>query len=989
MKKKISIILAAILSVLTIFSSFPAFALTEGNSYAFEKEYLNAYYDTGEWQTADGNYHDNYGQVSLYTLKSTGEPVYCLQIYNETAGSSVTAKSIEDTDLWRNELTAIARQIITRVSIWGYPNNNYGYSNRNAQLATQVLIWEAETGARTNYSTGCTSWAKSIFNNYPDALKCYNEILEACQNHATRPSFYGTTVTLKNAGEANAVTLKDGNGVLNQFTVTSTNSKIKTSVSGNNLKIWCTDSSNYNGTISFVKKNTDLNTVFALTGANQVMFYGTLADPVQARVTVNVEAEKKFRISVTKKDSENVAAQGEATLAGAVYGIYKAGDLIDTYTTDENGQFTTAYYLCGDDWTLKEIFPSEGYLLDETEYKINASEDLFTVEYNTISLDVFEEVLKGYVAIIKHTDDGSTQIETPEVGAEFQVYLKSSGSYENADDLVRDTLICDEYGFAQSKDLPYGLYTIHQSKGWDGRELIDDFDVYISKDSNVYRFIINNANFKSYLKIVKIDAETGKAIPYAGAGFKLFDPAGEPIVQKFSYPAPTTIDVFYTNEDGYLITPETLPYGLGYSLVEVEAPYGYVLDSAPIYFDVTQENSTEEGTLTVVTVERPNLAQKGVIEITKTGEVFSTVANSNDIYTPIFENQPLVGATFEVYAYEDIVTPEGTIRVEEGTLVDTITTGEDGIAKTDDLYLGKYLVKEIAAPDTFVLSSDEYIVELAYAGQEVSVTSTSLRISNERQKVEISLNKALEKDDLCGIGKNGEILAVQFGVFADEDIYAADGSFIPKDSLVSTANCNADGTLTFTCDLPLGFSWYVKEIATDEHYILSNDKYEFNTEYQGQDIEMIRIEINDGEPIVNELKKGKLVILKVDAEDHNKVLEDVVIVIEDENGKVVAKLTTDKDGIAEIELPYGKYVWYEKSTIRGYKVDREKHEIEINEDGQIIKVTFENTPSTPNSPNTGYYAETASIFRDFGTAAVILISGMILSLLKRKRRNEQ
>ena len=187
---------------------------------------------------------------------------------------------------------------------------------------------------------------------------------------------------------------------------------------------------------------------------------------------------KKWKLTVTKTDAETKSAQGDATLAGAVYGIYDNGKLIDKYTTDKNGSFKTAEYICGDSWILKEIEPSEGYLLNETEYHIGAEAKNYTVENNSISMTVTEDISKGKIAIIKHTDDDSTKIETPEKGAEFQVYLKSSGSYKNAKESERNTIICDEYGFAQTKALPYGVYTVHQTKGWDGTEFIADFDVF-------------------------------------------------------------------------------------------------------------------------------------------------------------------------------------------------------------------------------------------------------------------------------------------------------------------------------------------------------------------------------------------------------------------------------------------------------------------------------------------------------------------------------
>ena len=330
---------------------------------------------------------------------------------------------------------------------------------------------------------------------------------------------------------------------------------------------------------------------------------------------------KKFNVTVTKTDAETGKPQGDASLAGAVYGIYKGEELIDTYTTDANGQFTTKYYICDNDWTIREISPSEGYLLDTTIHKVGAEPELYTVELNSTENAVNEQVIKGNISIIKHTDNGETQIETPEEGAVFEVYLKAAGSYEAAKETERDTLTCDENGFAQSKDMPYGIYTVKQTSGWEGRELMKPFDVFINQDGQTYRYLINNANFESYIKIVKKDAETGKTIPYAGAGFQIYDPSGSLVSMTFTYPEVTTIDTFYTDANGQLVTPEKLEYGKGYSLVEVQAPYGYVLDSTPVYFDVAEEHSSDEGGITVIKVDKPNMAQKGTVSIEKTGEV--------------------------------------------------------------------------------------------------------------------------------------------------------------------------------------------------------------------------------------------------------------------------------------------------------------------------------------------------------------------------------
>ena len=242
---------------------------------------------------------------------------------------------------------------------------------------------------------------------------------------------------------------------------------------------------------------------------------------------------KKFSVTVTKSDREEGTAQGDAKLSGAVYGIYKGETLVDKYVTDSDGQFTTKEYVCDSDWTVREITPSEGYLLDKTVHKVGAEPKLFTIEHNLVSNDVTEQVMKGNIAIIKHTDDGETKIETPESGATFEIYLKSSGSFEAAEEDERDTVVCDENGFAQTKDMPYGVYTVHQTKGWEGREFMKDFDVFISQDGQTYRYLINNANFESYIKVVKVDAETGKTIPYAGAGFQIYDPAGNKVSMTF------------------------------------------------------------------------------------------------------------------------------------------------------------------------------------------------------------------------------------------------------------------------------------------------------------------------------------------------------------------------------------------------------------------------------------------------------------------------
>ena len=651
---------------------------------------------------------------------------------------------------------------------------------------------------------------------------------------------------------------------------------------------------------------------------------------------------KKFNVTVTKSDSEKGLPQGDASLAGAVYGIYKGNQLIDTYTTDANGQFVTKYYICGDDWTIREISPSEGYLINTESLHIGAEAKLYTVEYNIANpLDSYEDIIKGKVAIIKHCDDGSTKIETPEVGAEFEVYLKSAGSYENAKETERDILVCDEHGFAETKDLPYGEYTVKQTKGWEGKEFLAPFTVFVSEDGRVYRFLINNAPYEAFIEIVKKDAETGKIIPAAGIGFKVRNTdTGEYIVQHINYPTPTDIDIYYTDVTGKLMMPEKLPYG-NYEIIEQCTAYGYVLDSAPIAFKV-------DGVKTVVTVEKFNMPQKGIIRISKSGEVFFSAVESDGVYSLVFADKNLAGATYEITAAEDIITPDGTLRYAKGMVVDTLTTDENGAAESKPLYLGKYTVRETKAPYGMVLNGTPKTVELTYAGETVEVTETAAEFYNERQKAALSLAKILGRDETFDIGDNGEILSVQFGLYAAEDLFAADGSFVPKDGLLEIANCDENGNITFVTDIPVGAKLYVKEIATDSHYILSDEKYPVTFEYAGQDTALVEIKANGGEAIKNDILYGSVKGLKIDRETEKPIVGAKFGLFHSDETEFTAEnvlliAESGEDGTFLFEnIPYGNWLIKELQPADGYLENNEIYPVRISENGQTVGITVVN-----------------------------------------------
>ena len=660
-----------------------------------------------------------------------------------------------------------------------------------------------------------------------------------------------------------------------------------------------------------------------------------------ATVTFNNKL-KYFDITLTKQDAETgAAAQGDSTLDGAVYGLYKGDTLIERLTI-KNGTASSGQHVCGDDYYIQEITPPTGYQLDNTKYPIDAKASNFTGAKNPLNLTVKDNVIKGKISIQKLKesiipDGNGTDLEgIPEEGAVFQLWLKSAGSYDKAKDSEKDTLTTDATGLATSKLLPYGTYTVHQVSGADGRELVADFDVLIGENNKVYTYSLTNKIKTSAIKIIKKDAETKEVIPLAGTAFKVKSMATG------NWITVNGIDTFYTDNGGQLLLPVELPYGK-YELHEVTAPQGYVLaDKIPF---------TVDGKDKTITLTCYDTAQKGQIHILKTGENFSSVyveytMESGKIYQPVYEIGTQAGAEYDIIAAEDIVTADGTIRAKKGDVVDHLTTTSSG-AISKELYLGKYEVKETKAPEGFVLNGKSQIVTLSYAGQEVEAILDSVTFYNERQKVEVSLLKQLEQDELYSIGMNEEYKNVRFGLYAAEEIKAADGEVIYENGLIEVQTIDEDGKLQFKTDLPFG-KYYVKEIATDEHYVISNTKYPFEFKYGDQKDAIIQIAINDGEAIENELKRGKIDGLKVGESEDS--LEGAVIGLfapdtaefTEENAYLVD--TSDEDGHFEFaDVPYGDYIVREITPPTGYILSDTSYPVTVTEDGETIEVTVTNT----------------------------------------------
>lgn len=712
--------------------------------------------------------------------------------------------------------------------------------------------------------------------------------------------------------------------------------------------------------------------------STSLVYAGQAVTVTYADVTVP-EMLQVGKITVTKLDKETGSTpQGDATLAGAVFEVYASDKttLMDTLYCGAAVKATTKELPLGT-YYVKEKTPPVGYNLNESFHEVKIEYAGQDIEVVLVDSEVKNTVIKGQIALVKHTDQPdpnvdppNNQVEQPLEGAVFEVYLKSTGSYDKAKETERDRLTTNENGYAISKKLPYGVYTVKETYAPGDVKLVAPYDVFISAEGKVYRYILNDPQFTSLVKIVKVDAETGKAVPVAVTAFKVKDLAtGQWVKQNFNYPTPTTIDVYETAPDGTLVMPEALKSG-DYALHEVQAPHGYVLSKEPVQFTIHSSQATPE----LLEVTMKNMPVKGIITVEKQGEVLTGVQEIDTEYgkqyQPVFENRYLAGAKFNVIASEDIITPDGTVRYAKGTVVDTITTGMDGKASSKELYLGNYEVVEIEAPHGFVLDETLHAVSLVYEGQEIPVVSSQIGVGNIRQQVELELQKLMEKPVNAPADFNA-FSDVLFGLYAAEDILTVNGTVvIPKDGLVTLLPIDEDGKAVFAGDLPFA-NYYVKEIKTNLYYQLNETLYPIAVEYAGQDVVVARFQATqDGSAIPNELKLGQIVIEKqgevlvgsTQTEVDGKVIVQPVyenrplagavfdiIAAEDiydvygkllyKKGAVVDTVTTDANGKTMSKpLHLGQYFVVEVIAPAGFVLDETPRKVALGFDGEVTEV---------------------------------------------------
>lgn len=736
MKKGLSKTLALLMAILTLLSAFNAFALTEGNKYSYSERYINAHYDTGRWTTADGHVHDNQGQVALRSL-SSGEPLYCIQIYNHCNSNDAKAESIEMTDLWRYELDDNQKRNITYISIYGYPNYTYGYSADNAQLATQVLLWEIETSARDDWSTGCNSWALSIFKNYPDALRAYNDIITACANHRKTPNFSTNSIQLEDVGKENAVTIHDKNGVLSNFRISSTNSNIKVEQSGNNLKIWSTTYDEVNCTIQMTKDKTDINLAFALTGANQTLFYGTLADPVNARINVKSVAKKGSAEFV--KTDEETGQPIQAT--DGVFKIQEWNYSQDKYIDHSQMKYDTAKgkYVSetlkvtsanGGWFRCVEVKAPSGYVTDNTkiyEFRITKNGQVIDINNGIVT----NAIQKGQIQIYKEGEvlDRFDFMQT-ELGLKYAPVYRTSylaGSewtISAAEDIyangvlvasqgdVIQTLTTTENG-ALSDLLYPGKYTVTEVTAPTGYNIGDNsFDVTIKPDDDKVQVVtetVTGENDRQTFEItLKKEMEQSEYYPdteaYKNVIFGVFaaeditDINGNVVLEKDSL-----VDCIGIDENGIGKTSCDFPAGFSWYVKELQTAEGYILNDSVYNFSTAPGEQTE----TQISID---LNDGAVIDNALIRGSIKGIKKDN-------RGNKLEGATIGLFK-------DGATVFTTDTALQTCITNKDGEFSFNNLPYGKYIIKEIAAPTGYDLDDTSYTADIDENGKIIELTIT-------------------------------------------------------------------------------------------------------------------------------------------------------------------------------------------------------------------------------------------------------------------------
>lgn len=660
------------------------------------------------------------------------------------------------------------------------------------------------------------------------------------------------------------------------------------------------------------------------------------------------------------------STRGDGELTGAVFRVlagaeirdrqgnvlFKKGDtVVDALTTAGDDASAATGELWPGLYEIVEASPPVGYEPSDAHFFVDArsaasQSETAVVTYEGLKLNTIRQ---GMYAIVKFLGDNEIHddaglIETPEEGAEFELYLKKAGSYGNARAFERDYLVTNRYGYAKTKLLPYGLYVLKQVKGKAGHALKSPVEIFIRGDEDVANppiLTINNQAIRYRLKLIKTDAKTGKTVRLANTAFKLLDSDGNVVTQTVSYPTRREIDTFYTDENGEVTLPETVTRGM-YFIEEVQAPQGYLIRTERLGVFVGETGDAPDEAYTL-DIEIPNEPVMGRVMVEKKGLQLVRLeeqadAFGNIVHQPVYEEGYLAGAVFELRAAEDIVGKDGTVWFHAGDVADTITTTGVGKDASKELPLGRYELVEVSAPEGYLLDGAPHEVELRYENDHTAVVETNVTLGNAYLSAEITLEKEKEDLEIIMDGDHVRQALVNtpgegfvFGLFADADMHVGEVTLL-ADTLVATGATDAEGKLAFVGNFPHG-AYYVKELSAPDGWKLNPAKFAVTLEPKAQSGGVIRVSLP--EPVHDELIYTRMTLTKTDITGQ-KTLSGATIEVKDEQGKVIYRETTDANGqIPQIPVTPGTYTFKETYAPDGYALNESEMRFTVDADGNV------------------------------------------------------